>query len=187
MLTKAIIVDKIGNDNHYLVRIPILESAGDTTQSIIEATLSYTPGIIESFKKDDVVIVGFENHSPDSPIIMGRLWLTEDLVDARGYANIESLNVKDYVSLPNNITIGGKDFINISGLLEYLKDRIDSDESSPIESVSWGSITGTLSNQVDLQNALDSKATIDYVDTAIENALGDIESTLTTLDIGSGV
>ena len=79
MLTKGIIIDRVGNDNHYLVRIPILEGASDVEHSIIEATLAYTSGIVESYKPDDVVVVGFENHSPDSPIIVGKLFLQDDV------------------------------------------------------------------------------------------------------------
>ena len=122
MLTKGIIINKIGNDNHYLVRIPILENAGDTTQSIVEATLAYTAGIVESLNVDDVVIVGFENHNATKPIIIGKLWLQDDLSSSRGFANLESLSVKSSASLPNDITFGGKEFNNISGMLEHIED-----------------------------------------------------------------
>ena len=150
MLTKGIIVDRVGNDNHFLVRIPILENANDIENSIIEATLSYTTGVVESFKPEDVVIVGFENHSPDNPIIVGKLYLQDDANEPRGFANLESLNVSKSVVLPEDTTIAGQSLKNLTNLLELKVSR-------------------------------------EYVDDAIDDAIGGIETILTTLDIGSGV
>ena len=120
MLTKAIIIDKL-LDNHYLIRIPLLESPGDLEDSKIEAILSHTPGIEESYKSGDVVIVGFEEHSADNPIILGKLF-TRDDVESRGHAQLESLSVKDNVSLPKDITSGGVTFTNFSQLIEHIQD-----------------------------------------------------------------
>ena len=125
MLTKAIILNRL-LDNHYLVRIPILENPNDSEISKVEATLSHTPGIVEAFKKDDVVIVGFEDHSPYKPIILGKLFVDEDENEPRGYAQVESLEVKESASLPNDLTIGGRDFQNVSQMFDNLQDLQDS-------------------------------------------------------------
>ena len=119
MLTKAIILNRL-QDNHYLIRIPILESPGDTAIFSIEATLAHTPGIIESYKEGDVVIVGFEDHSASNPIIIGKLFL-EGGNEARGYAQVESLNVKESASLPDTLNIGGMEFKNVSQMLTALE------------------------------------------------------------------
>ena len=123
MLTKGIIIGRVGSDNHYLVRIPILESANDVSRAIVEATLSYTPGIVESFKENDVVILGFENHNASNPIIVGRLFLQEDINKPRGFANLESLNVSKSVILPEDTTIGGQSLKNLPGLLDSLSNK----------------------------------------------------------------
>ena len=132
MLTKGIIIDRVGNDNHYLVRIPILEGASDVEHSIIEATLAYTSGIVESFKPDDVVVVGFENHSPDNPIIVGKLFLQDDVNEPRGFANLESLNVSKSVVLPEDTIIAGQSLKNLPNLLETLQISEEVDVDSKI-------------------------------------------------------
>lgn len=123
MLTKGIIVGRVNDDNTYLVRIPLLENIGDATQSVLVATLSYTSGIVESLKKDDVVEIGFEEHSPDNPVIIGKLFLNEDITESRGFANLESLKVRDNVSLPNTTTIGGKEIS--AQYFNAIDDRLD--------------------------------------------------------------
>lgn len=142
MLTKGIIIDRVGNDNHYLVRIPILENANDVEHSIVEATLAYTSGIVESFKPDDVVVVGFENHSPDSPIIVGKLFLQEDVNEPRGFANLESLNVSKSVVLPEDTTIAGQSLKNLPNLLETLQIDEEVDVDSKIAQALTPSATG---------------------------------------------
>lgn len=151
MLTKGIIIDKIGNDNHYLVRIPILETAGDVERSVIQATLSYTPGVVESLKPEDVVIVGFENHSPDSPIIVGKLLLNDDASESRGFANLESLNVSKSVVLPEDTTIAGQSLKNLPNLIDYLLNKESSDTPVPpipvdVETSSVALVVNTLTN-----------------------------------------
>lgn len=121
MLTKAIILDRL-LDNHYLVRVPVLESPNDLEMSKVEATLAHVPGIVESYKTGDVVMVGFEDHNPYKPIILGKLYLQDEEDTSRGHAELEALDVKEKVSLPNNLTIGGKTFTNVSEFFEYLQD-----------------------------------------------------------------
>lgn len=72
MITKAIIKEK--KDNLFLVRIPLLESAGTTDEVVLTATLCHEPGNIEAYNINDVVFVGFENNAIGSPIILGKLY-----------------------------------------------------------------------------------------------------------------
>ena len=130
MLTKGIIVNKLVDNNHYIIRIPLLESASDLENSNVEATLAYTSGIVESFKPDDVVIVGFEEHNANRPIIIGKLFLPDDIDEPRGFANFESLNVSKSVTLPDDTTIGGQSLKNLPNILDYLLSR-DSGGDSP--------------------------------------------------------
>lgn len=106
MLTKAIILGRKQGTNKYTVRIPYFESAGGR-QSIFDATLCITPGVTESYKKDDVVFVGFEDHEINNVIILGKLYLPNDNSTSRGFANLDALEVNGEVKLPKNTTIGG--------------------------------------------------------------------------------
>lgn len=125
MLTKAIILNKLVDDNHYLIRIPILETPEDTEISKIEAILAHTPGIVQSYKENDIVIIGFEEHSPDKPVILGKLF-TNEKEEARGFAKLDSLEVKNLLNIPNNIIIGDKEFKNVSEMIEHFQDVQDS-------------------------------------------------------------
>ena len=130
MLTKGIILGKVVDDNHYMVRIPLLENTGDLDKSNVLATLAYTSGVVESLKEGDAVIVGFEEHDAFKPVIVGRLFTTDSVKEPRGYANVEALNVKNSASLPDNLTIGGIDFENVSGMFEHILDSLGNSDFS---------------------------------------------------------
>lgn len=85
MLTKGYITDLPKFNNKYKVRIPVFETAGiGNTKSVfnasvIEATLVYTPGIIDNISIGDCVVIGFENDKQSKPIILGKLYCNRNL------------------------------------------------------------------------------------------------------------
>ena len=121
MITKGIILSKSGL-NKFIVRLPIFETADNKVDNSLEnishyeCTLCYTPGIENSYQEGDVVFVGFEDNKLYKPIILGKLYLSED-TSSRAYANLSALNVESSVNLPTNT--------NFDGLsLSYLKDIV---------------------------------------------------------------
>ena len=124
MTTKAIIISKISDSNKYLVRIPYFEQANVSnntlTNSYMEATLAYTPGIINSYKENDVVYVSFEDHTASKPIIIGKLSLSND--KERGYANVNTLSVSSDATLPSKTSIGNID--DVGTFLEVLDEKV---------------------------------------------------------------
>ena len=129
MLTKAIVVERILNTNKYKVRIPFFEQAGISNREIFEATLCHEPSCTEALVKNDVVIVGFEDHESTKPIILGKLFLTEN--EARGNLNINSLEVVGSATLPMHTTIGG---INIYDAIVKLQ-RLANNNSNNLEDI----------------------------------------------------
>lgn len=129
MLTKGIILERVINSNTYLVRIPYLESAGNYKNMIFEATLSHEPALTESYVKDDVVIIGFEDHHPDKPIIIGKLFTSN--TKASGHASIESINIEKEAQLPQNTKVGD---IEVYSALSDLK-RLSSNNKDEINEV----------------------------------------------------
>ena len=125
MLTKGIVITKNINNGKYLVRIPYLENAGRLKNCNIEATASVVPGISESFAPDDIVILGFEDHMPEKPIIIGKLFVREE--EARGYAKISSLEVNDSAHLPENTQVGE---FNLVKTLRDLIQRVQTIEDN---------------------------------------------------------
>ena len=112
MITKAII--KYQTDNMFGVRIPLFETAGQTHEFIMEATLAITPGNTEAYKPGDVVFVGFENNSLNYPVILGKLYVkNEDLTNINNGVACGQLKVNGSAKLPNNTTIGNVDFLTI--------------------------------------------------------------------------
>lgn len=123
MVTKAIIKGKDPGSNKYIVRIPFLEtSASKSTVSnqnlLYEAILASTPGVIESYKENDVVIVSFEDHRSANPVIIGKLYLNNE--EPRGYARLESLEVTGKTILSSDTMLGN---ISVKDLEKLVKAR----------------------------------------------------------------
>ena len=111
MITKGIIKElPVGDNNKYIVEIPIFSSAGmtknDLDASYMEATLCYQPGILNSFNVGDVVFIGFEDNKKYKPIILGKLFLYEDVNDNRGYALLQNLEVNGNSILSKDTSLG---------------------------------------------------------------------------------
>jgi hypothetical protein len=100
-------------------------------------------------------------------------WVTDSEV-------IEGINFKEGVSTYNNLPITGNTkndarFTNDTGHL-YIWDLTESSgelsdwiDQGDIIDIDWGTITGTLSDQTDLQEAFDDK--IDQIDEQVDNSL----------------
>lgn len=120
MITKAYIISKTEN-NTYRVRIPIFESnnsqstelaeiAEDTP--IYEASLSYNPGTIDSYKAGDVVYISFEDNDYDNVVIIGKLYQGNE-AEIANYQAAQTLNVVGETELTNETYIDG---VNINDL-----------------------------------------------------------------------
>lgn len=129
MITKGIIINKILNDNKYLVNIPYFSQPGLSMKSKLmgstefEATLCYNPGTYNAYKQGDIVFIGFEDGSPDKPIILGKLYT--DLIKEEGYQLNEVLDVSKSASLPKNTTIDEVNIDTYISNIPIIKSIID--------------------------------------------------------------
>lgn len=126
MLTKGIVLSRILGTNKYNVRIPYLETPGMEPTSF-EAIVSNTPGMAESFMPDDVVIVGFEDHMPSKPIILGKLYLKDENV--RGSASFDALNIGGSANLPMSTMVGGINVYNLLMKMNRIIGNMETDVS----------------------------------------------------------
>lgn len=134
MVTKAYITAlPAPKDNHFMVRIPILEdNTGE--EVIMEALLCSQPGDFGGYQVGDCVFVSFEGdkHMDDSPIgevpvIIGKLY-QDDLAASPSNVMVEALTVTEQVSLPQNVKIGkynAGDIFKIVQNLGYITDKTD--------------------------------------------------------------
>jgi uncharacterized protein involved in type VI secretion and phage assembly len=105
MLTKGEIQSIDFTNNSCIIRLPIFETVGNGSRAIATAYFAITPGIFNSYKIGDVVIVGFDRDMIDKPYILGKLYTglkEEQNIENgfRGAINCESLKVKTDVILP---------------------------------------------------------------------------------------
>ena len=102
MLTKGLVKSK--SPDGYYVRIPYLETA-TSGPVVLRCALSHEPALGEAIAVGDVVILGFEDHNADKPIVLGKLALPGE--GHRGYADLVDLSVSGKAALPMDTTIGG--------------------------------------------------------------------------------
>ena len=129
MLTKGIIESKVQNSNLYNVYVPYFNNPNSTKRTLLEATLSYTPGITYNYELGDVVWVLFEDHQACNPVIIGKLFVEEDKnlqgdKKWRGTIETSSVNIKDAVYLPREVHI--TDNKSTLTLTEYVQNMIES-------------------------------------------------------------
>lgn len=133
MLTKGYIIEKIKNNNKYLVRIPYFEKAGIQEKSYFEASLSHNPSSMHNYNTNDCVYIGFEEDDISKPVIIGKLYIDTAEGTSRGSEFINTLKVTDKAILPANSQFGD---INVNDLLLMLKhknnleDRLSTIEAS---------------------------------------------------------
>lgn len=120
MVTKGIILSKNVIGNKYKVRIPYLENAGQRGSSF-DAIVAIVPGIVNSFAVGDRVILSFEDHQPQQPVIIGKLFVDVDEKDARGFANFEELSVRGQTTLSENTYIND---IKLYNKIRELENRL---------------------------------------------------------------
>ncbi len=103
MLTKAIIQSIDYTKNMCRVRIPLFESAS-RNPNIIEADAQFNivPGIYNSYKTGDIVFIGFEENAMESPVILGKLFVSAaaEASSYRGSISGNSLAITDTAQLP---------------------------------------------------------------------------------------
>lgn len=102
MLTKGLVKSK--TPDGYYVRIPYLETAS-SGPVVLRCSLSHEPALGEAIAAGDVVILGFEDHNADKPVVLGKLALPGE--GHRGYADLVDLSVSGKAALPMDTTIGG--------------------------------------------------------------------------------
>lgn len=102
MLTKGLVKSK--SPDGYYVRIPYLETAS-SGPVVLRCSLSHEPALGEAIAVGDVVILGFEDHNADKPVVLGKLALPGE--GHRGYADLVDLSVSGKAALPMDTTIGG--------------------------------------------------------------------------------
>lgn len=143
MITKAYIIRKSENNvNKFYIRIPIFETPGlninqKLNNNIIEATLCYTPGSLDSYKEGDCVFITFENNQLSRPIILGKLYIGEEEI-ATTYDFLNKLKVITEADLPDNTKIGDITYNDLFQLIQnqkILEDKINDIETNPINQV----------------------------------------------------
>ena len=113
MLTKGLVKSK--SPDGYYVRIPYLETAS-SGPVVLRCTLSHEPALGEAIAVGDVVILGFEDHNADKPVVLGKLALPGE--GHRGCADLVDLSVSGKAALPMDTTIGG---VSAEALIEGLR------------------------------------------------------------------
>lgn len=74
MVTKAIVQSINRTSNKCVVRMPLFETASETSRVEAEALTSITPGLFNNLFVGDVVFVAFEENAIEKPIIIGKLY-----------------------------------------------------------------------------------------------------------------
>ena len=130
MITKGKIVSIDSDNKLYGVRIPLLESAGINRTQVLQCTLCYNKGNVNSLRIDDTVFVDFEDNKIESPVIIGALFVGED--EATNYSLCQSLTVTGNAQLPLDTKIGndvtGKD---LKIAIDFIKNEDKNDFQMP--------------------------------------------------------
>jgi len=136
MITKAIIKSRVLNSNKYEIEIPFMAQAGFANNNYYEAILSHEPALTESYSAGDVVLVGFEDHNGNKPIILGKLFTEDSKNETRGVANLDSLMINSSAQLPENTKVGDVDLsLFLSSFRRLINNQADRAESEDIEIV----------------------------------------------------
>ena len=145
MITKGIIEANVNSlspdysslDTKYIVRLPIFEGTGKSSDATVKAICAVPAGTTPDYQPGDVVFVTFEDNCFNHPVIIGKLYTG----DGENSKTFSELVVTDSASLPLDTTIGNVEF---ASLVEQLNNI------GPSGAAVWGSITGDISNQYDL-------------------------------------
>lgn len=107
MVTKGYIIElPKEKSNIFKVRLPVFETGtSGSAQAIYDAVLCYSPGLNNEYKVGDCIFCAFEDNDLGSPIILGKLYLSNK---NEGSGDLETLRVSHSVDLPSNTRVGGK-------------------------------------------------------------------------------
>ena len=138
------------------------------TSSDVTTALGYTPydstnpdGYISGIDNSDVVdALGYTPYDSANPNGFITGISSSDVVAALGYTPYNSTNPAGYISSASISSLTDVTLSSISNgqALLYNSTSEKWENANIVTFISWGDITGTLSDQTDLQNALDEKA-----------------------------
>ncbi|MBR5480395.1 MAG: hypothetical protein IKU85_01670 [Bacteroidaceae bacterium] len=103
MFTKAIVQSINADGTRCLVRMPLFETAAQTTPVEAEALVNITPGIFNNIEVGDIVFISFEEGAIEKPIILGKLFRGASIENnARGGgAIVDTIKVRSSATLPS--------------------------------------------------------------------------------------
>ena len=118
-------------NNSFIIEIPTFETAlknGNQTLFTVTASAAVNPGTFDPYQINDLVYISFIDNDYSDVVILGKVYQGNESVkdnnNARGFQNIQGLQVIDYVNLPKNITIGDLNYTNLCEIL-VLKEEIN--------------------------------------------------------------
>ena len=131
MITKAIIMSISGAGNRCIVRMPLFETAANSSPVLAEALVNITPGFFSNLNVGDVVFISYEENALEKPVILGKLFkgsLNENNVEG-GMGILDTLRVNSAASIPsstlfvfpNEIKNEYKDLCTPKKMADYIK------------------------------------------------------------------
>lgn len=188
-MTRAIIEGRIDN-YHYRVRIPIINKlkssvSATPTEELAIATIAAIPGCSPKFRNGDIVFVEFEERDTSKPVIVGRLYNTDDKTIASD-ANFDSLVANVNVELPVDTTIGKVTKTNIlylEGLnsnVQYEFDKNNTEHQSINDNID--EIEENIDDiEVSISEILQQISTIQQSIATINTTIASIQSDITNI------
>ena len=172
MVTKAIITD-ISN-NTCTVRIPLFDTVKSISDGVPGTTFATPPGFSNSYQVGDIVFIYFEDNEVNKPIVIGKLYLTNQ-TKCVGGIYCEDLQVSNSASLPINTKIVQSPGFRTeaSALGQFSFNSL----GDIIKSIAFAANTAstTANNTTNLQESI----------TAIEESLGAIEQNIFSLQLAN--
>ena len=188
-MTRAIIEGRIDN-YHYRVRIPIINKlkssvSATPTEELAIATIAAIPGCSPKFRNGDIVFVEFEERDTSKPVIVGRLYNTDDKNIASD-ANFDSLVANVNVELPIDTTIGKVTKTNIMYLeglnsnVQYEFDKNNTEHQSINDNID--EIEENIDAiEVSISEIMKQIATIEQSIVVINKTISNIQSDITSI------
>jgi hypothetical protein len=154
MIVKGIIKTIDYNGNMCTVRLPLFESSSKSGEVILPATIAIQPGLINSYKEEDVVLISFENNKIETPVVIGKLYLgaTAESKESRGNINVTGLTVSTKASIPltTELTFKGDttSVVDVDGGLTTYKTLADIVRALQKVEVQFNTTSRDISNQI---------------------------------------
>ncbi len=127
MITRAQIEDVDHTNCKVRVRIPRLDGISTEPNSTKDielcwASILYIPGVEVQYKKDDIVVVGFEDNDLGKPIVLGHLQLRNVQPTSSLYGTFKQLKVTETFEAPISTTIGVTSYDLLNKVTEGAKE-----------------------------------------------------------------